>query len=279
MACDFFTVETIWLKTLHAADMFGVSGRQLLEALVAGQRDPKVLAQLAQGRMRSKLSDLAEALTGHFRAHHGYLLQMMPGRIDALGAQIEQPGRPDRPSCSPRCHQVAQLDAVPGVGRIGAQQLIGRDRHRDGPLPQRRTPGVVGQPRAHDQGRSRQDPSPAPTGNANPWIGATVEQAAMGASRTTTFPWAPATGGSCKRQGTKRAWSPSATRASPSPTTCSWTPGPLRRPRRRLPRPPAPPTPNPAADPRTRTPLRQAGHPPRHRLITGRHRHNRTPPA
>ena len=56
-------------------------------------------------------------------------------------------------------------------------------------------------------------------------------------------------------------------------------PGPFRRPRRRLPRPPAPPTPNPAADPRTRTPLRQAGHPPRRRLITGRHRHNRIPPA
>jgi hypothetical protein len=64
VACDFFTVETIWLKTLHAADMFGVSGRQLLEALVAGQRDPKVLAQLAEGRMRSKLSDLAEASPG-----------------------------------------------------------------------------------------------------------------------------------------------------------------------------------------------------------------------
>jgi transposase len=77
--------------------MFGVSGRQLLEALIAGQRDPKVLAQLAQGRMRAKLSLLEEALTGHFRAHHGYLLQMMLDRIDALGAQIDQlTGRIDR---------------------------------------------------------------------------------------------------------------------------------------------------------------------------------------
>ena len=71
------------------SDMFGVSGRQMLEALIAGQRDPKVLAQLAQGRMRSKLGVLEEALTGHFRAHHGYLLRMMLDRIDALGAQIE----------------------------------------------------------------------------------------------------------------------------------------------------------------------------------------------
>jgi hypothetical protein len=84
-----------------AADMFGVSGRQMLEALIAGQRDPKVLAQLAQGRMRSKISVLEEALTGHFRAHHGYLLRMMPGRIDTLGAQIDQPGRPDRGAARP----------------------------------------------------------------------------------------------------------------------------------------------------------------------------------
>jgi hypothetical protein len=86
-----------------AADRFGVSGRQMLEALIAGQRDPKVHAQLAQGRMRSKISNVAEALTGHFRAHHGYLLQMMPGRIDALGAQTDQPGRPDRGAARPVC--------------------------------------------------------------------------------------------------------------------------------------------------------------------------------
>jgi transposase len=46
------------------SDRFGVSGRQMLEALIAGQHDPKVLAQLAQGRMRSKLGVLEEALTG-----------------------------------------------------------------------------------------------------------------------------------------------------------------------------------------------------------------------
>jgi transposase len=55
--------------------------------------------------MRSKIGVLEEALTGHFRGHHGYLLQMMPGRIDALGAQVEQlTGRIDRaarPVCPP----------------------------------------------------------------------------------------------------------------------------------------------------------------------------------
>src|SRR5262252_6065010 len=72
------------------SDIFGVSGRAMLDALVAGQRDPRVLAELARASMRRKIGVLAEALTGHFRDHHGYLLAMMLGRVDALTAQIEQ---------------------------------------------------------------------------------------------------------------------------------------------------------------------------------------------
>jgi transposase len=98
-----------------------VPGR--LEALIAGQRDPKVLVQLAQGRMRAKLSVLAEALTGHFRAHHSWLLRMMLDRIDALGGQIDRLTGRIEALLAPFAHQVAQLDAIPGVGRIDAQEL------------------------------------------------------------------------------------------------------------------------------------------------------------
>ena len=55
-----------------ASDIFGVSGRQMMAALIAGQRDPKVLAQLARGRMRGKISQLEEAFTGYFTDHHSY---------------------------------------------------------------------------------------------------------------------------------------------------------------------------------------------------------------
>ncbi len=68
--------------------IFGVSGRDMLEALVTGQRDPYVLARMARGSMRGKISVLQEALTGHFRDHHGYLLKMMLARVDALTAQV-----------------------------------------------------------------------------------------------------------------------------------------------------------------------------------------------
>jgi transposase len=53
------------------SDIFGKSGRDMLNALIAGQRDPRVLAELARGSMRGKISVLQEALTGHFRDHHG----------------------------------------------------------------------------------------------------------------------------------------------------------------------------------------------------------------
>src|SRR5450631_557864 len=99
------------------SDIFGKSGRDMLDALIAGQRDPYVLADLARGSMRGKKSVLQEALTGHFRDHHGYLLKMMCDRIDALTAQIEAlTGRIDE-AIAPFAAQMAQLDEIPGVGK------------------------------------------------------------------------------------------------------------------------------------------------------------------
>ena len=85
------------------SDIFGASGRAMLEALIAGQRDPRMLAQLARASMRGKISVLTEALTGHFRDHHGYLLAMMLGRVDALTAQIDTAHHPDRGGDRPVC--------------------------------------------------------------------------------------------------------------------------------------------------------------------------------
>jgi transposase len=73
-----------------ASDTFGVSGRAMLAALIAGERDPKVLAQLARGRMRAKRSVLEEAFTGHFSDHHGFLLAKVLARVEALEADIAE---------------------------------------------------------------------------------------------------------------------------------------------------------------------------------------------
>jgi transposase len=75
-----------------ASDIFGVSGRAMLAALIGGERDPGALAQLARTRMRRKISVLEEAFTGHFTDHHGFLLAKMLGRVDGLDAGIAEPG-------------------------------------------------------------------------------------------------------------------------------------------------------------------------------------------
>jgi transposase len=71
-----------------ASDISGVSGRAMLEALIAGQHDPKVLAQLAKRRLRVKLAALEEALRGFFTDHHAVILRMMLDNIDRLSEQI-----------------------------------------------------------------------------------------------------------------------------------------------------------------------------------------------
>src|SRR6059058_4325557 len=64
-----------------ASDIFGVSGRAMMDDLIGGERDPKVLAQLARTAMRRKISALEEAFTGHFTDHHAFLLGKMLARV------------------------------------------------------------------------------------------------------------------------------------------------------------------------------------------------------
>lgn len=73
-----------------ATDIFGKSGRAMLEGLIAGERDPNTLAELALGKMRPKRAALKEALTGRFDAHHAELIRMLLDQIDGLSAKIDQ---------------------------------------------------------------------------------------------------------------------------------------------------------------------------------------------
>jgi transposase len=108
-----------------ATDVLGVSGRAMLEALVAGTHDPAVLAALAKGRLRTKLPALREALTGRFRTdHHGLLVAQILAHIDyldeaiaVLSARIEQ-------VIAPFAEQVALLDTIPGIDRRAAEVIV-----------------------------------------------------------------------------------------------------------------------------------------------------------
>lgn len=86
-----------------ASDITGVSGRLMLQALIQGEDDPAVLAQMAKRRLRQKIPELTEALTGRFRDHHRYMTALYLRRIDAhtadindLSARIEEAMEPFR---------------------------------------------------------------------------------------------------------------------------------------------------------------------------------------
>jgi transposase len=170
-----------------ASDIFGVSGRDMMAALVAGQRDPGVLAQLARRRLRAKLSLLEEAFHGRFNDHHAFLLQTMLSRIDqasadiaALDAKIDQEIAPFAPA-------VDQLDEICGVGRTAAQVIIAEIGTEMGRFP---TPGHLVSwarfaPGVKESAGKRK--GKATTGHGNPYLARVLGEAAVAAGRTNTF--------------------------------------------------------------------------------------------
>lgn len=109
-----------------ATDIMGVSGRSMLQAIVAGQDDPTALAELAKGRMRPKIAALEQALNGRVRNSHRLLLTLHLEHIDELNAKIGELDREIDHLMSPfdRDQLVDRLDEIPGVGLITAQIVI-----------------------------------------------------------------------------------------------------------------------------------------------------------
>jgi transposase len=107
-----------------ASDIFGVSGRAMLDALIAGQRDPTVLAQLARTRMRTKLPALQEAFVGRFSEHHAFLLTRMLTHIDTINADITAVEQRIAELIAPFAAAVARLDEIPGVAITAAHAIL-----------------------------------------------------------------------------------------------------------------------------------------------------------
>jgi hypothetical protein len=139
-----------------ASDIFGVSGRAMLAALLAGERDPKVLAQLARTRLRAKLGPLEEAFTDQ----HAFLLAKMLARVDALDADLAELDAKLAELIAPFVAAVDRLDEIPGLGQTAARLLIAELGTDTGPVPDRRAAGVVGQVRSRRQGVRRQTQGP-----------------------------------------------------------------------------------------------------------------------
>jgi len=107
-----------------ASDILGVSGRAMLQALVAGVRDPQLLAELAKGRLRAKLPQLQEALVGRFGPHHGLLVGEMLARIDAADATIERLSAEISRVTTLYTAILELLQTIPGVNRRTAEVIL-----------------------------------------------------------------------------------------------------------------------------------------------------------
>jgi transposase len=106
------------------SDIFGVSGRDMLAALAAGERNPKVLAQLARRSMRKKITVLEEAFTGYFTDHHAFLLGRMLTRVDAIAGDIAALDARIEEQIAPFTAAVRKLDEVPGISLAAAHAII-----------------------------------------------------------------------------------------------------------------------------------------------------------
>jgi hypothetical protein len=87
-----------------ASDIFAVSGPHMLGALIAGESNPQVLAQMARSRMRVKIPQLEEAFVGHFTDHHRFLLTKM--------LAVSTPSRGTSPTSTPRSRHRSPLSLM-----------------------------------------------------------------------------------------------------------------------------------------------------------------------
>lgn len=107
-----------------ASSLSTVSARDMLASMIAGERDPLKLAELARGKMRSKIPELAQALEGHFGVHHARMAKQFLLRIEQIETALVEVDRVIERQSAPWAHQLELLQTIPGVGLKVAQVII-----------------------------------------------------------------------------------------------------------------------------------------------------------
>jgi transposase len=166
-----------------ATDLMGVSARDMLAALIAGMTDAAGLAQLARGRMRQKLPQLVQALTGQFQVHQRFLVAQQLAHIDFLDETIERVSGEIAGRMQPVEEAVMLLDTIPGVGRRTAEAVLAEIGSEMGRFPTAAhlaawaglAPGNNESAGKRHRGKSRK---------GSPWLRAALVEAAHAAGRT-----------------------------------------------------------------------------------------------
>ena len=165
-----------------ASDALGVSGRKILEAIIAGEDNPEHLAQLARGRLKNKRAELEQALEGRVRDHHRFMLAEYLDEWVALGERIKRIEVEIDQRIRPFEQAVALWQTIPGVDRVTACNLvaeIGVDMHQF-PTAQQLASWAALCPGNHESAGKRKS---GRTRDGNKWLRRSLCQAAWAAAR------------------------------------------------------------------------------------------------
>jgi transposase len=170
--------------TSVASKVLTQSGRAMVEALIAGERDPAVLAGLAKGKLRPKMGDLTEALCGHFGEHHAVAAERILQHLDFLDATIT--GLSDEIAARVTTSYSSAAEAllpVPGLARTSIEVIIAETGADMARFP---SPGQLASwaglcPGNHESAGKRRRVGTTP---GNPWLRRTLIESARAAART-----------------------------------------------------------------------------------------------
>jgi transposase len=119
------TLESANIKLASVAtDVLGKSGRAILGALVGGETDAALMAELSLGRLREKRDQLAKALEGRMKPHHRFILGELLCQIDMVDETISRFDAAILEACAPFEEAVKRLDTIPGIGQRAAEQIV-----------------------------------------------------------------------------------------------------------------------------------------------------------
>jgi len=165
-----------------ATDVVGVSGRAMLQAMVGGEEDPHILAEMAKGSLRGKRSALEEALRGSVGAHQRLLLDSHLRLLDSLDREVERLSAEVERRTAPFEGAIEQLDAIPGMGRRAAEEILGEIGTDMGRFPTAAHLASWAKlcPGNHESAGRRRNTS---TGKGNGWLQSTLTEVAHGAVR------------------------------------------------------------------------------------------------
>ena len=169
--------------TSVTASVWSMSSRAMIEAMIGGERDPKVLAQMARSRMRAKIPQLEEVFSGTFGAHHALVCRQIIGHIDFLDASIAALTEEVAARCGPFESAITILCSIPGISKTTAEVMVaemGVDMTRF-PTAQHLCAWAGVAPASHESAGKRR---PAGTRHGSTWLQRALIEAARAAAKT-----------------------------------------------------------------------------------------------